>query len=230
MLVRSCVLVLILVGLVLALQSSAPGQEGKFAAKAAANPPPKELAAPAQKLFAANSLQFLDEGGKVVGEFWFRPTVPADATPEQIKNGITWREVKQTEIIAAVRFEQDWTDYRKQKVKAGVYTLRLGYQPADGDHQGSSDFQEFLVLCAADKDKGAAALGVKEMVELSGSSIGATHPGVFMLSPNPKAAGPNIVAAPKSHWVLQTKSEVMTGGNKTGAQMGIGLNVVGHAE
>ena len=205
-------------------------QEGKFAVKSAMTAAPKELAADIQKLLAKESIQLTDDGGKVIGEFWFRTAIPADATPEQVKNGITWREVKQTEVIGAVRFDQDWTDYRKQKVKAGVYTLRLGYQPADGDHMGSSDFQEFLLVVAADKDKKADLLDAKHMIELSGSSIGATHPAVFMLSPNPKGAGPGIASAPRNHWVLQSKRDIVVGGKKTGTSLGIGLNVVGHAE
>jgi hypothetical protein len=212
------------------LLSHVSAQEGKFSIKPGTTPAPKELAAGVQKLLGKSSIQLLDEGGKVVGEFWFRSEIPADATPEQIKNGITWREVKQSEVIGAVRFEQDWTDYRKQKVKAGVYTLRLGYQPSDGDHQGSSEFQDFLLLVAADKDKKPELLDVKHMVELSGASIGATHPGVFMLAPNAKGVGPGIIALPRSHWVLQAKSEITVAGKQTGKSMGIGLNVVGHAE
>lgn len=204
-------------------------QEGAFTGKPSMTPPPKELSDEVRQLLAPKSVQLM-EGDKQIGEFWFRDQIPAQATPEQLKNGITWKEVPQTSVIGVVRFDQDWSDYRRQKVKAGVYTLRLGYQPADGDHQGSSDYQDFLVVIAADKDKKPELLDVKHMVELSGSSIGATHPGVFMLSPNPKEAGPRVVAAPKDHWVLQTKREVAVQGKKTGTELGIGLNVVGHAE
>jgi hypothetical protein len=225
MLVRAAAFVV-----VVSLSSLAVGQEGNFTAKGAATPPPKELSDEVRKLLGKQSIQLLDEGGKTVGEFWFREAIPADATPEQIKNGVTWREVPQSTVLGAVRFEQDWTDYRNQKVKAGVYTLRLGYQPADGDHMGSSDFQEFALVVAADKDKKPDPVDAKRLVEMSGSSIGATHPGVFMLAPNPKAEGPSIVSAPRNHWVLQSKSDIAVGGKKTGRSMGIGLNVVGHAE
>src|SRR5262245_45072994 len=118
-------------------------QDAKYAIKVAETPPPKELEPAIQKLLGKQSIQLLDAGGKVLGEYWFRTEVPAEATDEQIKNGLTYREVPQSTIIGAVRFDQDTRDYRKQKVKAGVYTLRLGYQPMDGDHAGMSDFQEF---------------------------------------------------------------------------------------
>ena len=215
---------------VVSLLPMAAAQEGKYGVKADATPPPKELSEEVRKLLGKQSVQLVDEGGKTVGEFWFRAEIPAEATAEQVKNGITWREVAQSTVLGAVRFDQDWSDYRKQKVKAGVYTLRLGYQPADGDHMGSSDFQEFALVVAAEKDKKPELVDAKRLVEMSGSSIGATHPGVFMLAPNPKAEGPSIVPAPREHWVLQSKGEIVVGGKKTGRGIGIGLNVVGHAE
>ena len=207
----------------------ASAQEGKFSIKTASNPPPKELAADIQKLLGKSSILLVDPAGKSIGEFWVRAEIPADATPEQIKNGITYREVRQSEILGAVRFEQDWTDYRKQKVKAGVYTLRLGYQPADGDHQGSSEFQEFLLVVAADKDKSPELMEFKHMIETSAKSIGTGHPGVFMLAPTQPGPAPTIASRARNHWVINTKGDLIVGGKKVGA-VGVGVNVVGHAE
>jgi len=224
---RRCVSLLF----ILSVLPMVAAQDGKFSIKAATTPAPKELAAPIQNLLGKTSIQLVDPAGKTIGEFWFRSEIPADATAEQIKNGLTYREVKQSEVIGAVRFDQDWTDYRKQKVKAGVYTLRLGYQPADGDHQGSSEFQEFLVAVAADKDKSTDLMEFKQMTETSAKSIGTGHPGVFMLFPNsPPSAKSEIVARPKNHWVINTKGDITVGGKKVGAALGIGMTVVGNAD
>jgi hypothetical protein len=213
----------------LCLLPFAAAQEGKFSIKTATNPPPKELAADIQKLLGKSSILLLDPAGKTVGEFWVRAEIPADATPEQVKNGITYREIRQSEILGAVRFEQDWTDYRKQKVKAGVYTLRLGYQPADGDHQGSSEFQEFVLVMRADKDKSPELMEFKHMIEVGAKSIDTGHPGVFMLAPTQPGPEPTIAARARNHWVINTKGDLIVGGKKVGA-VGVGLNVVGHTE
>jgi hypothetical protein len=212
------------------LLSLAKAQDAKYTIKTADSAPPKELDPSIQKLLGKSSIQLLDPSGKAIGEFWFRSEIPADATPEQIKNGITYREIRQSEVLAAVRFDQEHTDYRKQKVKAGVYTLRLGYQPADGDHMGSSDFQEFLLVQSANMDKKPELQDIKHMVEASAKSIGTGHPGVFMLAPTQPAAAASIAARAKNHWVINTKGEIAVNGKKTGVQFGIGLNVVGHAE
>ena len=225
--VRRCACLL----LILSVLPFAAAQNTKFTIKTADTPAPKELDAAIQKLLPKTSIQLIDAGGKTVGEFWFRADIPADATTEQIKNGLTYREIRQSEILGAVRFDQDWLDYRKQKVKAGVYTLRLGYQPADGDHQGSSEFQEFMLVLGADKDKSTELMEFKHLAETSAKSIGTGHPGVFMLTPNATpGAKAEIVARPKNHWVINTKGEIVVGGKKTGASFGIGLNVVGNAD
>jgi hypothetical protein len=213
--------------LVLGTGSFIPAQDSKYAIKTADTSPPKELSEPIRKLLGPASVRFF-EGQKLLAELWFRKEVPADATPEQIKNGVTYRELKQSEIMGALKVEQDWTDYRKQKVKAGVYTLRLAFQPMDGDHTGSSQFTEFFLILSAAKDTKPALMEPKEMAEASMKTIGTGHPGVFMLFPNNKPGAPQLVSKDNNHWVLNAKEEITVGGEKAGS-IGIGLVVVGNA-
>jgi hypothetical protein len=220
--------------LLLALLSACPyaqAQDGKYTIKTGQTPIPKEIGEPIRKLLTPGSIELLDPAGKAICQVWFRKEIPADATAEQLKNGLTYREVKQTEIVGVIRFDQDWRDYRKQKVKAGTYTLRLGYQPMDGDHTGASDYQDFLLVLDAAKDTKTDLMDAKHMIETSAKSIGTGHPGVFMLFPNSTpGAAPALAAMPKNHWVLQTKEEVVVDGKKTGTSLGFGLTLVGAAD
>jgi hypothetical protein len=217
--------------LVLALLPYGEAQESKYSIKTAETPVPAEIGEPIKNLLGPQSIQLLDPASKTVCEVWFRKEIPADATPEQVKNGLTYREVKQSEVVGVIRFDQDWRDYRKQKVKATTYTLRLGYQPMDGDHTGSSDYQDFLLVLDAAKDTKAELMDAKHMIETSAKSIGTGHPGVFMLFPNSKpGAAPTLAALPKNHWVLQTKEDVSVNGKKTGTSLGFGLTLVGAAD
>ena len=93
-----------------------------------------------------------------------------------------------------MKFEEEWTDYRKQKIKAGVYTLRLGFQPMDGDHMGASPEKNFCLLVGADQDTNPATMEPKTLIEKSMKSIGTGHPGVLMLFENSKlGATPQLV-------------------------------------
>ena len=212
--------------------SPASSQEGKkYTIKTANTPAPKELSEPIQKLLADTSVQLLDGAGKPICEVWFRKELPAEATPEQIKTGVTYREVKQTEILGAIQFHKDWSDYRKQKIKAGVYTMRLAFQPTDGKHTADiSDYQEFALVISAKADTKAALMEAKALHDKSGDSLDLAHPGVFMLVPNTKPGpDPRLVANPKNHWVLNSKCNLLVAGKATGTSIGIGLNLVGHS-
>ncbi len=207
-------------------------QEGKkYSIKITTTTAPKEISEEIRKLLADSSIQLLDGDGKAICDVWFRKEMPAEATPEQIKTGVTFREVKQSEILAAVQFHQNWTDYRKTKIKAGVYTMRLAYQPTDGKHTADiSDYQEFALLIFAKDDTKPALMDAKGLVERSGDSLELAHPGVFMLWPNTKPGKePDLAARPKNHWVLNSKYNLVVGGKATGANIGIGLTLVGHS-
>ncbi len=214
------------------LFSFAAAQDGKkFSIKTTPTPIPKDVSADIQKLLVDSSVQLLDAAGKPICDVWFRKDLPAEATPEQLKTGVTFREVKQTEILGAIQFHRDWTDYRKQKIKTGVYTMRLGYQPADGKHTADvSDFQEFVLVIGAKADTKPFLMEAKALHDKSGDSLDLAHPGVFMLWPNPKPGKDvTIDARPKEHWVVNGRANLVVGGKATDKHIGIGLTLVGHS-
>jgi hypothetical protein len=214
----------------LLLTSTSPGAQGaKYAIKVTKAEPPKGLSAKVAKLLAAEAIQLQDGAGNKICEVWLRKEVPADATAEQVQNGLTYRELKETTVLGAVRFDKDWTDIRKQKVKAGVYTLRLGFQPEDGDHAGVSPAKEFGVLIKASDDPSPATMEPKAMQEKSQKSIDTGHPAVLMLFPNTKpAAAPQLVTTDGKYQVLNTRVPATAAGKK--AALGVGLTLVGSVD
>jgi hypothetical protein len=214
--------------LVLLTASPLFAQDKQFAVKTATADPPKELDGSISKLLANNVVQFYDPAGKLVCQLWLSKELPAQATAEQIKNGITFRELKETQLIAAVQFDQAWLDYRKQKIKPGVYTLRLGFQPVDGDHSGKSEFTEFLVLSSAARDQSPETMAPKSLQEMSGKTVNTGHPGVFMLFPNSKPGQPTIQSRPRDHWVVNVGLPVQAGSAR--GTLGFGITLAGEAD
>ena len=143
----------IALALLIVTMPAAAAAASKYTIKEANNSAPKELSEPIRKLLSYKSLQLVGGDGAVLCELWLRKELPVKATPEQIKNGLTYREVEESTIFGGVRFDKEWTDYRKQKVKPGFYTLRLGFQPMDGDHMGTAPFAEFCLAVPADADE-----------------------------------------------------------------------------
>jgi hypothetical protein len=187
-------------------------------------PAPKEVQEPIRKLLAEQSVQLLDAKGEVLCELWFIKTVEAKATEAQIKNGLTYREVPQTTVLGVLRVVKPMSDYRKQKIAAGVYTLRLGYQPMDGDHMGTAPYSEFCLVSPAAADRSPDLMEPKAMQEMSGKTT-AGHPCVLLLFPGKAAGAPKLADKGDGHWVLEFKQDVTADGKK--ATLGVGLTLIG---
>jgi hypothetical protein len=188
-------------------------------------PAPNELQEPIRKLLSDRCVQLLDARGEVLAEVWMRKDVPARATEAQIKNGLTYKEVPESTLMGAIRYARQGTDYRKQKIPAGVYTLRLANQPQDGDHMGTAPYSEFLLLSPAAEDKQPDLMEAKALQELSAKTTN-DHPGVLLLFPG-KGAGaePKLAKKEGGHWVLMLQQEVKAGDKK--ATLPVGLTLVG---
>lgn len=200
--------------------------EPKYTVKVKKAEPPKELKDGFSSLLSDQAIQVLDEKGAALATFWLRKAIPSKAAPEQVKNGLTYREIPQSTVVGVVQFAQPWTDYRKQKIAAGIYTLRLGFQPMDGDHQGTAPYNEFCLLSPAGKDEKPDTMDVKAMYELSSNASGGTHPAVMLLFPNPKPEDePKLAAKSNNTVVLNVKAKVDANG--TPAALGFGFTVAG---
>jgi hypothetical protein len=196
-----------------------------YSAKVADSAAPKELDESIRKLLNDKCVQLLDAKGGLVAEVWLRKELPAKATEAQIKNGLTYRELPQTTVMAALRVVKPMTDYRKQKIKEGVYTLRLAIQPQDGDHMGTALYSEFCLACPAADDKKPDTMEPKDLHELSKKST-AGHPCVFLLFPGKDAGdAPKVMDKGEGHWVLFFKQDVNADGKK--ATIGVGLTLIG---
>src|SRR5688572_26339551 len=78
-------------------------------------------------------------------------------------------------LIGVARFKNRGNDFRDQEIPAGVYTIRYAQQPVDGNHVGTSDTRDFLVLLPAGEDQSVAPMAEMAMIELSPKVTGGTH-------------------------------------------------------
>lgn len=206
--------------------AAAPAAEPKFAAKYEKLAPPAAVAAPIRKLLGEQALVVRGGAGDAVMRVWFRSEIPIKANAEQVKNGLTYREIPETTLIGAIEFPKAFTDFRKQQIPAGTYTLRFAIQPDTGDHTGTAPHTEFCLMSPADKDRVAEPMEVKSLIEMSAEINEGKHPAVLLLFPNfTKDAGPTIVDKGGGVWVVTLRRPVNTGDEK--ATLGFGITVAG---
>jgi hypothetical protein len=199
--------------------------EPKLSAKVEKAAAPEALAEPIRKLLDEQALVVRDGDAELM-TVWFRTEIPAKATAEQIQNGLTYREIPEGALVGAVRFPAPFTDFRKQEIPAGTYTLRFALQPDIGDHTGTSPHPEFCLMCPPDKDRSVEPIEKKKLIELSSRVNEGRHPAVLLLWPNNgKDSGVQVVSRGDGVSVATVKRAVVAGERKT--TLGFAVTVAG---
>lgn len=192
--------------------------------------PPQELAGPVREVLAGQALRVTSPGG-VFCELWLRKSLPAAATAQN-ELGIVYGEIAPGTLVAAIRFSSAAVDYRQQKVKPGVYTLRYALLPVNGNHMGVSPNRDFLLLSPASADSSAANLAVEQLMPLSRKATGTGHPSVWSLAAPENSSGalqPQIVHQEDGNlWILNFQAEILKPG-AVPSKLPVSLVVVGSA-
>jgi hypothetical protein len=179
-----------------------------------------------RKALDAKAMRVVDGDDNPRLNVWLRSSIPAQATPEQIQNGLTYREITEGTAIGVIELTKPFTDYRKQELPAGIYSLRLGYQPEIGDHQGTAPHPDFLLLIPIEDDMSLEVLEAKTLQKLSRKVTGSDHPAVMLLFPNSaKNAEPKIVAKPGNVQIFNFVAKLKC--DDTPVSLGFGLTVSG---
>ena len=139
---------------------------------------PPALAAPIASALGSGGVHV--DTGKGTLDFWW---VKAVALKADSSGPPAWSAVEEGTLVGAVRVATDFPDIRGRIVKAGVYTLRYGLQPSNGDHLGVSPFREFLLIGPAGLDTDVAPRGHDGTIEISKRTIGGSHPAAWSIDP-----------------------------------------------
>ena len=143
--------------------------------------PPSQIAPAITALLQASGIKAI-VGGATLDIWWARAiALTAD--------GPGWSNVESGTLAGAMRVTGPYKEIRGKVVAPGVYTLRYGLQPQNGDHLGISTFREFLVVSPAAADTDPKVLGFDGVVALSKQVIGTSHPAGMSIDPPEEAPG-----------------------------------------
>ena len=146
-----------------------------------AEKPPADLAPAVASLLQPSGVKILAGGATL--DLWFVQTIAANG------DGPGWSNVESGTLVGAMRVTGAFKEIRGKAVAPGVYTLRYGLQPQNGDHLGISTYRDFLVISPASIDKDPKVLGFDGAVALSKVVIGTSHPAALSIDPPEDAPG-----------------------------------------
>ena len=178
---------------------------------------PESIPEAARALLAQEGVS-VQSGDSAVVSFWMR-SAPFDGEPAS-GFGIRFDNIPEGAFLGVLEFPQRGSDFREQAVPPGLYTLRFGLHPEDGNHMGVAASRDFALLSPVDKDLDVAKnYDFDGIVELS-ADVGNPHPTVARLELPEADEGPNLWENDYENWVLDLPV----------AGTVIGIVVDGHAE
>jgi hypothetical protein len=193
--------------------------------------PPKALGAAICNVLNAHGYRIRDESGHPFMDIWLRKGIPSSAKPAGAKGTIQFPFLVEGELLGACQFAAELHDYRDQEIPKGLYTLRYGLQPVNGDHLGVSPFRDYALLLPAAKDTSLDLPPRKQLEERSAEAAGTSHPAVLMLLSSPseelKKAPLMVHDSDKNTWSATLPLELVVKGQGGSLAYPVRLVVVG---
>jgi hypothetical protein len=155
--------------------------QGNLKVEARKQSPPSSLAPEIARSLGGQSYRVQDEQGAPLAEIWVREGTPASEKPAGPKGVIQFPFLADGELLGVLEFQKEGHDYRDQPIPKGLYTMRYGLQPVNGDHLGVSAFRDYILLLPASKDKALAVPARKQLEQRSADAAGTSHPASFLL-------------------------------------------------
>jgi hypothetical protein len=150
--------------------------------------PPSSIGPEILKSLDGQAFRLQDEKGGDFARIWLCQATPGSDKPVGPKGTIQFPFLADGELLGVLEFAQEGHDYRDQAIAKGVYTMRYGLQPVNGDHLGVSTYRDYVLLLPAAKDKTPTTPARKQMEERSAESAGTSHPASFLLLMAPPGA------------------------------------------
>jgi hypothetical protein len=172
---------LFLLLLIVCLYAVGPAAAQSYKAETLNEAPPNELTAPIRNALSATGIRVTGPSGALC-DIWLGKAVPGNAKAAR-SLGVVFPQFAQGTLMGAIRFPSTVKDYRKQSIKAGVYTLRYALLPDNGDHMGVAPQRDFVLASPAAADQDAATLTFDQTLALSRKATGSNHPSVWSLAP-----------------------------------------------
>jgi hypothetical protein len=175
----------------------------QYKAQPAGDPPP-EVAAPILSTLNKGGTKIVADNGSTYVEIWLRSTMPSG--PGTGESSVTLPTIPPGALLGVLRFPAKGSDRRGQNIAPGVYTLRYGNYPVNGNHQGVAPQRDFLILVPAALDKTVDPIAdFDALMELSRKASGTPHPAVLSFWKADADQKPGLEKQGEKDWVLTAK-------------------------
>ena len=193
--------------------------------EALAEAAPKEVSETIRSALEPKAIRVMAPEGKPYVDVWLRKTLPSVKPKEDL--GVTFTGLEEGTLLGVVRFNTKGSDFKGNEFPAGVYTMRYGVQPRDGDHLGVSETRDFVLLSPLKADTKLEPVPHKELVNLSVQVSGIKHPTVlYVVKTDGKEKPPRVYKDDSEKVILDVE---LPAEEKGGSAVRLGIVIRGQA-
>lgn len=125
---------------------------------------------------------------------WMRKAIPARSKPAGADGAVQFPFLVPGELLGVLYYQAEGRDHRDQSIEPGLYSIRYGLHPVNGDHLGVSPYRDYALLVPAHLEKSAGVLAVRELERESAEASGTNHPAVLLLNAAPEGSVPFTIS------------------------------------
>ena len=190
--------------LVFLLGLSLPGVAGEFRIAPADPLLGDQVSETIRSTIMSKGVRVNGPDGKSVAEFWGRST-PFSGEPV-VEFGVRFETIPEGAFLGIARFPEKGSDFRRQTVPPGLYTMRYGLHPEDGNHMGVAASRDFALLTPIAEDpEPSKNLGFEELVAMT-LRVGNPHPTILRVEIPEGEEAPHLWENEYEHWVLDLEA------------------------
>jgi len=161
-------------------------------------PPADDLSAEVVEKLSPAGYKIVDGDGKDVARIWLAKEIEVAADFEPSLSILY--PISSGALVAAVNFPKKAADFRGQEIARGTYTLRYGQQPVDGNHVGTFDTRDFLLMLPAASDRDPATVAGTDFFATSAEAAESTHPAIMPLLKPSEGEAPGVHHIEENEW------------------------------
>jgi hypothetical protein len=148
--------------------------------------PPEEVAEPIRTVLNQDAIS-LTNGESTFFQFWFRKELPLAQPPAS--GTLALDTLQEGTVLGVLKVSSERYDFRDEEIPTGVYILRFGIQPEDGNHLGVAPTRTFALLIPAKDDTQLDPVAHEELMKAAAVINAASHPSSLNLQPVEQADG-----------------------------------------
>ncbi len=161
-------------------------------------PPADDLAADMVAKLDPSGYKIIGEDGKAVVEIWLAKELATKPDFEPTLSVLY--PLEPGSLVGALKFPRKGADFRGQEIARGTYTLRYGQQPVDGNHIGTFDTRDFLLMLPAEADTDPATKPGTDFFATSAEAAESTHPAIMPLLKPAEGKAPAMRHIEEPEW------------------------------